>query len=392
MLRVLHTADVHLGARHADLGEQAAAQRERQFAAFRATIDVALAEPVDLVLIAGDLFDSNVQPRRSVERVATELRRLVEARIRTVLIPGTHDVYDRASIYRSYDLPALAGAVGSDLLTVLTPERASVALGPLDLVVHGQVFATKRAPHSPLRDLDVATTPGAASPGATWQIGLVHGSIAIPGQTTGDEVVITTDEIAATHLDYLALGHWHSTSRGRAGTTVYAYSGAPEPVALDQDRAGKVLLVALDERNGRKTVEVTERRVGQTRFERLELDTPTVPSQPALIQLLAGRADPDLVLDVKLIGVRPDALDLHTDEVETELAGQFLRIRVRDRSVPALSEGTIPPPDTILGAFIRDVEARVAELEAAGDDAAAGEVRDALRLGRLLLSGEEVTL
>jgi DNA repair exonuclease SbcCD nuclease subunit len=391
MLRVLHTADVHLGARHADLGEQAAAQRERQFAAFRATIGVALAEPVDLVLIAGDLFDSNVQPRRSVERVATELRRLVEARIRTVLIPGTHDVYDRASIYRSYDLPALAGAVGSDLLTVLTPERASVALEPLDVVVHGQVFATKRAPHSPLRDLDVAKTPGAASPGATWQIGLVHGSIAIPGQTTGDEVVITTDEIAATHLDYLALGHWHSTSRGRAGTTVYAYSGAPEPVALDQDRAGKVLLVTLDERNGLKTVEITERQVGQTRFERLELDAPTVPSQPALIQLLGGRADPDVVLDVRLIGVRPDALDLHTDEVETALAGQFLKIRVRDRSVPALSEGAIPPPDTILGAFIRDVEARVAELEAAGDDAA-GEVRDALRLGRLLLAGEEVTL
>ncbi|HEX4897790.1 MAG TPA: DNA repair exonuclease [Candidatus Limnocylindrales bacterium] len=388
---MLHTADVHLGARHADLGEQAAAQRERQFAAFRATIDLALAEPVDLVLIAGDLFDSNVQPRRSVERVAAELRRLVEARIRTVLIPGTHDVYDRASIYRSYDLAALAGAVGSDLLTVLTPERASVALEPLDLIVHGQVFATKRAPHSPLRDLDVAKTPGAASPGATWQVGLVHGSIAIPGQTTGAEVVITTDEIAATHLDYLALGHWHSTSRGKAGTTVYAYSGAPEPVALDQDRAGKVLLVTLDERNGKKTVEISERQVGKTRFERLELDAPTVSSQPALIQLLGGRADPDLVLDVRLIGVRPDALDLHTDEVETALAAQFLKIRVRDRSVPALSEGAIPPPDTILGAFIRDVEAHVAELEAAGDDAA-GEVRDALRLGRLLLAGEEVTL
>ena len=33
MLRLLHTADVHLGARHADLGDQASAQRERQFAA-----------------------------------------------------------------------------------------------------------------------------------------------------------------------------------------------------------------------------------------------------------------------------------------------------------------------------------------------------------------------
>jgi len=37
MLRILHTADVHLGARHADLGDAASAQRERQFAAFAAS-------------------------------------------------------------------------------------------------------------------------------------------------------------------------------------------------------------------------------------------------------------------------------------------------------------------------------------------------------------------
>src|SRR4249919_3835255 len=107
MLRLLHTADVHLGARHADLGDAASTQRERQFAAFVATVDLAIAERVDLVLIAGDLFDSNVQPRRSVERVAAELARLVQARIRTAIIPGTHDVYDRASIYRAYDLAAM---------------------------------------------------------------------------------------------------------------------------------------------------------------------------------------------------------------------------------------------------------------------------------------------
>src|SRR6476620_9388390 len=96
MLRIIHTADVHLGARHDDLGEQAAAQRERQFAAFTATVDLAIGERVDLVLIAG------------------ELARLVQARIRTAIIPGTHDVYDRSSIYRAYDLRALAGSTPAD--------------------------------------------------------------------------------------------------------------------------------------------------------------------------------------------------------------------------------------------------------------------------------------
>ena len=158
--------------------------------------------------------------------------------------------------------------------------------------------------------------------GVAWHLGLLHASIAIEGKTDNDEVVITLDEIAASHLDYLALGHWHSTSKGKAGKTVYAYVGAPEPVALDQDRAGKVLLVSLDAGDGKKQVTIEERKVGKTRFERVELDAATVGSQPNLIAKLLERADPDLVLDAELIGVRPDELDLHVEEVETQLSEQ----------------------------------------------------------------------
>jgi DNA repair exonuclease SbcCD nuclease subunit len=392
MLRLLHTADVHLGARHADLGDAAATQRERQFAAFRATVSLAIDEKVDVLLIAGDLFDSNTQPKRSVERVAAELKRLGAARIRTVILPGTHDCYDRSSIYRSYDLAAMAGATpDDDFVTVLTPDRPSVHLSALDLVVHGTVFATKRAPHSPLRDLRIDASDGAA----TWNVGMVHGSVAIPDRTDRDEVVVTKEEIAATGLDYLALGHWHSVQRGKAGTTTYAYSGAPEPVAVNQDGAGNVLLVTLDEKGLSRTITVEERRVGLTRFEKLELDAARIKTQPDLIGTLLKKGDKNLVLEVRLTGVRPDELDLDPTEVEEQLNGSFLRARVRDGSVPALSAGSLPSPDTIAGAFIRDVEARIAELEADPAGTASGEaaeLRDVLRLGRLLLAGHEVTL
>jgi DNA repair protein SbcD/Mre11 len=399
MLRIIHTADVHLGARHDDLGEQAAAQRERQFAAFKAAVDLALSEKVDLFLIAGDLFDSNVQPRRSVERVAAELKRLAESKIRTVVIPGTHDCYDRASVYRAYDLAAMAGSVpGDDLVTVLDPDHPSVHLPALDAVVHGRVFATKRAPHSPLRDrvgaaaVAPTTAAGSGVPDATWQIGMVHGSIAIPGKTEGDEVVVTTAEIAASGLDYLALGHWHSAQSGKAGSVTYAYAGAPEAVALDQDRAGKVLLVELDANAGGRTIKIEERAVGRTRFEKVDIDASTVAGQPALVDMLAARGDPDLVLDARLVGVRRDDLDLDLTEMETALAPAFLKVRVRDASVPALTDGPLPSPDTIVGAFIRDLEARITALEAAGSTDEAAEQRDALRLGRLLLGGHEVSL
>jgi hypothetical protein len=163
-------------------------------------------------------------------------------------------------------------------------------------------------------------------------------------------------------------------------------------VALNQDRAGKVLLVELNERDGARTVTVEERQVGRTRFERHELDASSQTSQPALIKTIRGMADPDLVLDVRLVGVRPDELDLDVEEIEAALAPAFLKVRVRDGSLAALTEGALPSPDTIAGAFIRDVEARIAELEASGAEAEAAEQRDALRLGRLLLAGHEVSL
>ena len=108
MLRLLHTADVHLGARHADLGDRATTQRERQFAAFVATIDLALAEKVDLVLIAGDLFDSNRVPEPAIRFAQAQIAR---AACPVVLIPGNHDCYDETSIYRRFDFRAIGSHV-----------------------------------------------------------------------------------------------------------------------------------------------------------------------------------------------------------------------------------------------------------------------------------------
>jgi exonuclease SbcD len=388
MLRLLHTADVHLGARHTDLGERATAQRERQFAAFQRTVQAALDRDVHLFLIVGDLFDSNTQPRRTVERVAAELRRLAVAGIRTVVLPGTHDVFDRASVYRSHDLAALAGLPpGSDLVVVLTPDRPDVVYPALDVVVYGRCFATKRAPHSPLQGLEAG-----ADARARWKVGMVHGSVAIPGSTDGDDVVITPDEIARSGLDYLALGHWHSLSTGRSGRTQYAYAGAPEPVAVDQDRAGRALAVTFEGEGDQRQVSIEEIAVGRTRFERLAFDVGELAGQGDLVDRVRRHADADLVLDVELRGVRPDDLDLDADEVEGILGPDFMSVRVRDRSLAALTEGALPPPDTILGAFVRDLEGRVAALEGEGRSDAAIEARDALRIGRLLLAGREVAL
>jgi DNA repair exonuclease SbcCD nuclease subunit len=354
MLRLLQTSDVHLGARHPILGERAALQRERQFAAFEHAVELALATPVDLVLIAGDLFDTAVEPRKSVERVATALKRLVGAGIRTVIIPGDHDAAGSASIYRAHDLIALAGAdPGGDFVTVLTTEHPDVEIPALSARV-------------------TARYPATGLPEDGWRIGLVH-----QVQRPRD------DEIAGAGVDYLGIGGPHTAAAGRAGTVTWGVSGAPELADVERDEAGEVLLITLDDATAHPTVE--RRAIGRTRFERVELDMATLQSQAVLTEQLAARADPDLVLDVRLTGPWPDHLELDEAAVEAALADRFLQVRVRNRATPPLTVGPLPPRGTITGEFIADLEGRIVELEAAGQSAPAAELREALRVGRRLL-------
>lgn len=387
MVRLLHTADVHLGARYRDLGPTAAEQRGRQMAAFQASVDLAISEPVDLFLVAGDLFDSNTQPRRSVEAVAAQLGRLAGRGVSVALLPGTHDVYDAASVYRAYDLPAMAGHGDDGAIVVFTPEHPSQRYPGLDLTLYGFSFAAKRAPHSPLEAFHVP-----AEDPSRWHVGMIHGALAIPGKTDHDEVVFRSEEVAASGLDYLALGHWHSFQQGKAGKVPWAYSGAPEPVALDQDQAGNVVLVTMDGEGAERRVSIEPRRIGRTRFIPLEIDVGAVTSQAALEESVTAQADPDGVLDVRLRGVLRQDLDLDTDELERRLSPRFLRVRVRNESLSELPSGTLPPEDTIAGAFIRDLTARIAAAHEAGQIEEEAELRDALRLGRLFLEGHEVPL
>lgn len=381
MPRLLHLADVHLGARHADMGAVAVRQRERQLAAFSRAIDEGLAQQVDAALICGDLFDSNAQPRRSVEIAVNELKRLTGAGVRVLIIPGTHDVYDSRSIYRAFDLAAMAGLPrGSDLLTVLTPEHPEVVIRDIDLIVYGRVFATKRAPHSPLEGFSARADDRAA-----WKVGMIHGSRQLPGKVDRDDVLFTDAEVAASGLHYLALGHWHSFSSGHAGTTTWAYAGAPEPVAVDQDGAGNACIVHLEETGGHRVARVERVQVGRTVFRDESVDASAIESQDALVAQLMELRDGDLILRVSIDGIAADSLEIDAEGIERALAPAFLHVRVRDRSTTEMAAGPDLPPDTVAGRFVADMEARVRSAEEQGDTDAAELARQVLRLGRRLL-------
>ncbi len=357
MLRLVQLSDVHLGARHLSLGERAADQRERQFAAFGRAVEVALATPADLVLVAGDLFDSAVPSKAAVERAAGLLRKLVAAGIPIVLIPGASDAPGRASLYHANDVVGLVGdGPGAGSLTILDDEAADVVLPSVSARV------TARFPASDL-------------PEEGWRIGIVH-------RATRPR----DDEIAACGVDYVAIGGPHEAASGRAANVSWGASGAPELVDVEHDHGGEVLLVTLDEAAARPTME--QLKVGRTRYERLDLELAGLAGQAGLVEAVRAKADPDLVLDVRLTGDWPDGVDVSPDDAAASLADRFLRIDIRNEARPTLTTGALPPPDTIAGAFLRDLEAQIAEAETAGGDAAGSELREALRLGRRLLAGQ----
>ena len=126
-----------------------------------------------------------------------------------------------------------------------------------------------------------------------------------------------------------------------------AASPTPTPVRRSPSPSTRIAPARCSSSSSRRppagrSVTVTERPVGKTRFEKLDLDAAGITTQAAFIESLARKGDPDLVLDVRIVGVRPDELDLQPEEIESALAPSFLKVRVRDVSLPALTEGTLP--------------------------------------------------
>ena len=85
-MRLLHTSDWHLGRslHRADL-------RAAQSAFLDHLVDVARAEKVDAILVAGDVYDRAVPPVDAVELCEDALLRLHDTGARIVLISGNHD-------------------------------------------------------------------------------------------------------------------------------------------------------------------------------------------------------------------------------------------------------------------------------------------------------------
>ncbi len=195
MVRLLHTADVHLGGQFPSLRSKAGEYRSQLVRTFEKIAELAASEKVALLLIAGDLFDTNRVYGLTIGRVLSTFRKLETSGIRVCIIPGTHDAYSENSLYRSLRFP--------QNVTVFTPEHSQQTYEDLDLTVYGMVAESESWGKSPLQGLSLVQK-------SKFHIGMAHCSIKRPGIIESEAMILDKDEIASSGLDYLALGHWHS--------------------------------------------------------------------------------------------------------------------------------------------------------------------------------------
>jgi exonuclease SbcD len=226
-LRVLHTADIHLDSDGYGNAAEQAAHRERDRNVFRRIVDRALTDQVDLLLIAGDLFDHNRVPDETVAFVRGELDRLRQP---VVILPGNHDCLYTNAIYDRHDFTAGAPHVhvirGLDGETVDFPE--------LDVIVWGRAMAEHEPGFSPL-----AHIPGRDD--RRWCLAMGHGFFFDERQRPDRSSPIFADEIRDTGWDYVALGHHHVRTDVSQGRVAAHYAGAPVPESGHAD--GTVLRV-----------------------------------------------------------------------------------------------------------------------------------------------------
>ncbi|MBA3944137.1 MAG: exonuclease SbcCD subunit D [Herpetosiphonaceae bacterium] len=233
MPKILHVADIHIGMENYGRIDPATGLHSRLvdfLDRLDEVLDYALAtEPVDLVLIAGDIYKSR-QPNPTHQReFARRVRRIAEAGIPLVLLTGNHDVPAAsgrahsveifgtlqiahviiADRLRTYTVPTQGGPV--QIVTVPWLNRQSLLTKddlqglPMSAVETEMISRVERWLEEimPTLDANIPTmltfhgTIGGATYGAERSIMLGH------------DLVLPRSVVAQPGIDYIALGHIH---------------------------------------------------------------------------------------------------------------------------------------------------------------------------------------
>ncbi|MCP9887233.1 exonuclease SbcCD subunit D [Cyanobium sp. ATX 6A2] len=285
-MRLLHTSDWHLGRQFHGLS-----LLDEQARAMDRLVELAGEAAVDLVVIAGDLYDRAIPPADAVRLFTDTLARLRAGGAAVVAIAGNHDSHVRVSVYD--ELLAAQGVTirgrwqraaepvlvtprggGAPVAVYPLPYLEPLLEGPALQLLAAATAAGQLEPQRPARvdhqlamelallpvRADLARRPGVRS------VLVAHAFVA-GGRSSESERDLSVGNAEAVAVptfagfNYVALGHLHGAQQ--LDGPRLAYSGTPLPYSFsEQDQVKSVRVVELDPQ-GSPTLEVVPLGVGR---------------------------------------------------------------------------------------------------------------------------------
>jgi DNA repair protein SbcD/Mre11 len=254
MIKLLATADIHLGKRSSHAGDDHASPRH----AWNDFVNHAVNGAYDMVLLTGDIVDQDNRYFEGSSILEAGLKILDRHGIHVCVVSGNHDYEVLPLIMKRFDFTNvyLLGAGGKW-------ERKILEIRGQKISVTGWSFPHRHYRFDPLNDLAATLTDADDS---DFRIGMVHGDLYDPKSTYAP---LSMNSLTASgHLVWF-LGHVHKPAMfGSAATTMACYPGSLQALSPKESGSHGALHVELDK--GRMTRE-EQIVLSRTRYETLDL-------------------------------------------------------------------------------------------------------------------------
>ncbi|MFO1102281.1 MAG: exonuclease SbcCD subunit D [Methylocystis sp.] len=273
MIRLLHTADWHLGATLQGWSREA-----EHRAALAQLVAIAKERAVDAIIVAGDVFDS-LNPSADAQRLLYDTLRDLRAacpHARIALVAGNHDPAGRLEAPRAlfemadvmsigafarrdgvFDArPHLApirdaqGRVGAYLLALPYPRAADLPVG-CESAVGAVREAYRQAVDSARREIGQGESGGESGMAPLIVTGHLHVAGGLESEGAERRILVGGEhavppEIFSADIAYVALGHLHRPQS--VGRDTIRYSGSLIPMSKTEiDYAHGVSIVVIDD-------------------------------------------------------------------------------------------------------------------------------------------------
>lgn len=360
-IKILHTADIHIGAAESFLGADANSRRFETLITFEKIIDLAKAEKVDLIAIAGDLFDSNTVEERFITAVFEKIA--AAAPIKVIFAAGNHDPLNSDSPFLNRDLP--------DNLYVLGLKDECITFEDIKTRVYGRSFE-----HNYLGGEESFTLKTEEN-----YINLLvqHGEL--KSDLNSDYNAITPKFVKNSGMDYIALGHVHKrTEVGLLNGTHFAYCGCPEGQGFDElDLKGVYIGEIGKNYCSLEFTPVSKRLHIEEKVDVSSLKNAGEICETVLKQLGSSYGDSfrDNLYKIELVGEISEDTDIITAEIAARLSPELYFVKVKNRTEYLLNLEALSAEPTLKGIFVK----KMLEREAAATPEEKKTIRRALNLG-----------